>query len=121
MLKVLLKVNMCSKWYYTLSIFKEILILSHFLRVLLLIIYIKQPCQGWGRGFDPRLALLLCKKTDFQRWKSVFALHPKVYHILLFIDRLADLVCKRNEVVIVIDSFVADHDMLQCGERLRRD
>ena len=57
MLKVLLKVNMCSKWYYTLSIFKEILILSHFLRVLLLIIYIKQPCQGWGRGFDPRLAL----------------------------------------------------------------
>ena len=41
MLKVLLKVNMCAKWYYTLSIFKEILILSHFLRVLLLIIYIK--------------------------------------------------------------------------------
>ena len=71
--------------------------------------------------FDPRLALLLCKKTDFQRWKSVFELHPKVYHILLFIDRLADLVCKRNEVVIVIDSFVADHDILQCGERLRRD
>lgn len=79
------------------------------------------PCQGGGRGFDPRLALLLYKKTDFQRWKSVFALHPKVYHILLFIDRLADLVCKRNQVVIVIDSFVADHDILQCGERLRRD
>ena len=80
-----------------------------------------QPCQGWGRGFDPRLALLLCKKTDFQRWKSVFALHSKVYHILLFIDRLTDLVCKRNQVVIVIDSFVADYDILQCGERLRRD
>lgn len=79
------------------------------------------PCQGGGRGFDPRLALLLCKKTDFQRWKSVFALHSKVYHILLFIDRLTDLVCKRNQVVIVIDSFVADYDILQCGERLRRD
>ena len=41
MLKVLLKVDMCLKWYYTLSTFQKTLILSHFLYVLLLIIYIK--------------------------------------------------------------------------------
>lgn len=38
------------------------------------------------------------------------------HHILLFIGRLADPVCKHQSVVIVIDSFVADPDILQCGE-----
>ena len=43
-------------------------------------------------------------------------LYAKMNHILLLINRLADLVCKCNQLVIVSDSSVADHDILQCGE-----
>ena len=53
------------------------------------------PCQGGGRGFDPRLALYKITKKTFRSGKSFLLLKPKCFAVLV----QSCIVLKRPSVV----------------------